>query len=347
MLEPILEAGFSASSYGFRPERRAQDAVEEIRVYAYRGYEWVFEGDIAACFDSISHTALMDRLRQRVGDRRVLTLVKAFLKAGLLDISGIQHDTNSGTPQGGILSPLLANLALEVLDEHFTQEWDRHGADWNRRRYRLRGGATFRLIRYADDFVVMVYGQRDHAEALRARIDTVLDSVGLRLAPDKTQIVHIDEGFDFLGFHIQRHRQWGGHKRHVYCYPSTKSMASIRRRVKALTSKQNTNQAADVLFIRLGQLLRGWSFYFRHGNSKAAFSDLHNFLWRRAWAWLQKKHPKQGRKWIVSRYCRPGWWPKAGEVRLYEPGKMPIQRYRYRGSKIPTPWTSTTGTATA
>jgi RNA-directed DNA polymerase len=132
VLEPILEIDFTSSSYGFRPARRAQDAVEDIRHHAHRGYEWVFEGDIAACFDEISHPVLMDRLRRRVGDRRVLALVKSFLTSGLLDEDGIDHHTTSGTPQGGILSPLLANLALSVLDEHFQQEWDQHGTSTDR-----------------------------------------------------------------------------------------------------------------------------------------------------------------------------------------------------------------------
>jgi RNA-directed DNA polymerase len=153
VLEPILEPGFSSSSYGFRPGRRAQDAVEDIRMHAHAGYEWVFEGDIASCFDEISHPALMDRLRRRVGDNRVLAVVKAFLKAGVLAEDGFERDTNSGTPQGGILSPLLANLALSRLDEHFEAKWAAHGGEWNRRRYRKRGGATFRLVRYADDCV--------------------------------------------------------------------------------------------------------------------------------------------------------------------------------------------------
>jgi RNA-directed DNA polymerase len=132
VLEPILEIDFTSSSYGFRPARRAQDAVEDIRHHAHRGYEWVFEGDIAACFDEISHPVLMDRLRRRVGDRRVLALVKSFLTSGLLDEDGIDHHTTSGTPQGGILSPLLANLALSVLDEHFQQKWDQHGTSTDR-----------------------------------------------------------------------------------------------------------------------------------------------------------------------------------------------------------------------
>ena len=204
VLEPILEFDFSASSYGFRPGRRAQDAIEDIRKSAREGYEWVFEGDIASCFDEIDHPALMDRLRRRVGDKRVLALVKAFLKAGIFDEEGLNRDTLTGTPQGGILSPLLANLALSCLDEHFDAMWDAHGDNTRRYRHRKRGGATYRLIRYADDFVVMVFGTREHAVAQWAEVGDVLGKMGLRLALDKTRLVHIDEGFDFLGFRIQR-----------------------------------------------------------------------------------------------------------------------------------------------
>ena len=216
VLEPILEADFDPSSYGFRPERRCQDAIEEIRFYAARGYEQVFEGDIAACFDEISHPALMDRLRLRVTDRRILLLVKAFLKAGLLDELNEVRDTTTGTPQGGILSPLLANLALSVLDEHFRERWRAMGNQTQRWRATRRGAATYRTVRYADDFVVMVFGTRQQAEDLYGEIETVLATVGLRLAPEKTQVVGIDEGFDFLGFRIQRHRQKGSDRKLIY-----------------------------------------------------------------------------------------------------------------------------------
>ncbi len=347
VLEPILEADFSSSSYGFRPGRRPQDAIEDIRHHAHSGYEWVFEGDIASCFDEISHPALMDRLRTRIADRRVLALVKAFLKSGLLDEDGIDHHTYTGTPQGGILSPLLANLALSVLDDHFQREWDRHGASHNRTRYRQRGGATYRLVRYADDFVVMVNGSKDHVDALWSEVEDVLGTVGLRLAVEKTQVAHLDEGFDFLGFRIQRHQQWGSRRRFVYSYPSKKSLATVRRKVKAATAKQTTRHAASVVFLRLSYITRGWALYFRHGASASAFHNLHDYLWRRVWIWLQNKHPKQARKWIVRRYCRPDWWPKTAGAELFKPASMTIKRHRYRGNKIPTPWTRTITTAIA
>ncbi|HEX2317535.1 MAG TPA: reverse transcriptase domain-containing protein [Streptosporangiaceae bacterium] len=149
VLEPIFEADFRPCSYGFRPNRRAHDAVAEARYFTSRTYEWAVEGDIEACFDTISHQALMGRVRRRVGDKRVLALVKAFLKAGILTQDGRLTDSQTGTPQGAILSPLLANIALAVLDEHFTGQWEQWN-QWRRAERRCTGQGTWRLIRYAD-----------------------------------------------------------------------------------------------------------------------------------------------------------------------------------------------------
>jgi RNA-directed DNA polymerase len=347
VLEPILETDFSSSSYGFRPGRRAQDAIEDIRHHTRMGYEWVFEGDIASCFDEISHTAVMDRLRKRVGDKRVLALVKSFLTSGLLSEDGIERHTLAGTPQGGILSPLLANLALTHLDDYFHARWTAHRNAWTRKRYRARGGATYRLVRYADDFVILVYGLREHADAQWEEVGDVLSEIGLRLAPEKTQVVHIDEGFDFLGFRIQRHRQWGSDRQHVYSYPSKKSIAKVRRKVKDVTGRQTLNNSASSVLLRLSYITRGWALYFRHGASKTAFQDLQHYLWCRTWAWLRRKHPRQHWKWIVRRYYRQDrWWPSTDGQTLFQPGRMAITRHLYRGNKIGTPWTRTTTTAT-
>lgn len=336
VLEPIFETGFRSSSYGFRPRRRAQDAIEEIRKHAREGYDWVFEGDITACFDEIDHTALLGLVRRRVKDKRVLELVKAFLHAGALGEDGIDRDTYTGTPQGGILSPLLANIALSELDDYFHQLWENHRNSWTRARHRHRGGATFRLTRYADDFVVMVNGTREHTEALWGDIGAVLARIGLRLAPEKTRIVHVDEGFDFLGFRIQRCRQRGSNRQLLYTFPSRKAMASIKRKVKAVT-KQITHQGADRLFRQLGSMTRGWAQYFRHGSSSKAYQQLQHYLWRRVWEWLCNKHPRTSRRDLIRRYYN-GWWPEYNGVTLWKPATMTIQRYRYRGTRIPTPW---------
>ena len=199
VLEPIFEADFLPCSYGFRPDRRAHDAVAEVHHFTARSYEWIVEGDIKACFDEISHSALMDRVRMRVGDKRVLALVKAFLNAGILSEDGTLAETDAGTPQGSILSPLLSNVALSVLDEHIAQAPGGPGASqYERAKRRRQGLPNYRLIRYADDWCLAVSATKQHAEALREEIAGVLSTMGLRLSPDKTLITHIDEGLDFL-----------------------------------------------------------------------------------------------------------------------------------------------------
>jgi RNA-directed DNA polymerase len=217
VLEPIWEADFRPCSHGFRPNRRAHDAIAEIHLLTTNSYEWVVDADIEACFDTIDHTALLGRLRRRIEDKRVLALVKAFLKVGILTVEGADRETTTGTPQGGILSPLLANIALSVLDDHFEDAWQAMG-NGNQRKYRRgKGQATYRIVRYAEDFVILVAGARAHAEVLADRAAALLAPMGLRLSAEKTRICHIDEGFDFLGFRIQRQRKRGtAGKRAIY-----------------------------------------------------------------------------------------------------------------------------------
>jgi RNA-directed DNA polymerase len=204
-------------------------------------YEWVVEGDIEACFDSIHHTALMDRMRLRVKDRRVLALVKAFLKAGILSQDGARRDTDTGTAQGGILSPLLANIALPILDEHFAQiPGGPASKEWERRKRRQRGQANYRLIRYADDFLVMVSGVRDHAVLARETVAAVLAPMGLRLSEAKTMITHIEVGLDFLGWRIQRHRKRGTTGHCVYTYRSRKPSRRSRPRSRRCAAQTST-----------------------------------------------------------------------------------------------------------
>jgi RNA-directed DNA polymerase len=153
VLEPIFEADFKPCSYGYRPGRRTQDAIAEIHYLTSRSYEWIVEGDIKACFDELSHSAILDRVRRRIADRRVLALIKAFLKAGIMTEQGRLQGTVTGTPQGGILSPLMANVALNALDEHFARAWEAFGGQHGRVARRRRGEANYRIVRYADDCV--------------------------------------------------------------------------------------------------------------------------------------------------------------------------------------------------
>ncbi len=344
VLEPIFEADFKPCSYGFRPKRRAQDAIAEIHYLGSRTYEWVFEADIKACFDEIDHNALMGRVRDRIGDKRVLGLVKAFLRAGILTEDGLNRNTITGTPQGGILSPLLANIALSVLDEHFTCKWEALGPYWTRAKRRRAGEPAMRLVRYADDFVVMIAGDRDDAEALWTEVAAVLAPMGLRLSEEKTRVCHIDEGFDFLGWRIQR-RRWRGRtgKRAVYTYPSKKSLLSVMDKVRSLTRRAKHRTLADLLR-RLNPVLRGWCNYFRHGVSSRTFNYVDHFAFWRIVGWLRKRHVGLNMHTLVRRYL-PGWRIRDGGIEMFRPCQVNIERYRYRGARIPSPWSSaaTTG----
>jgi RNA-directed DNA polymerase len=342
VLEPVFEADFKPCSYGFRPRRRAQDAIAEIHYLGSpnRNYEWVFEADIAACFDEIDHRALMERVAARISDKRVLGLVRAFLASGILTEAGVNRATHTGTPQGGILSPLLANIALAVLDEHFARKWEALGPSWTRSKLRRQGVPAYRLVRYADDFVVMVGGTRADAEALWAEVGSVLAPMGLRLSVDKSGVCHIDEGFDFLGFRIQR-RAWHGRpgKRAIYTYPSKRSLAAVIDKVRTLTRRARHRTLGDLLRA-INPVLRGWCAYFRHGVSKSVFGYLDHFVWWRVVGWLRKRH--LGLNWgTLSRRYLPGWEIRDGRTELFRPRAVAVSRYRYRGARIPTPWIET------
>jgi RNA-directed DNA polymerase len=340
VLEPIFEADFHPASYGFRPRRRAQDALAEIFYLGSptRNYLWVFEADIRACFDEIDHTALMDRVRRRIRDKRVLALVKAFLQAGVLSEGTVRRDTTTGTPQGGILSPLLANIALAILDEHFARKWQALGPDWTRAKHRRAGTPVMRLVRYADDFVVMMAGTRDDADGLRDEISSVLGTIGLRLSDEKTRVCHLDEGFDFLGFRIRRRPQPGTNKRYVYTYPSKRALAAIKDTVRLLTRRE-AHRTLAALLERINPVLRGWCNYFRHGVSKRTFQYIDHFAFWRVVGWLRKRHV--GLNWgTLRRRYLSGWEIRDAGTELFRPRSVAVTRYRYRGARIPTPWAS-------
>lgn len=348
VLEPIFEADFLPCSYGFRPNRRAQDAIADIQHITTRGYGWVLEADIQSCFDTIDHSVLLGRIRARIKDKKVLAVIKAFLKAGVMTTTGEREDTWTGTPQGGILSPLLANIALSALDEHFARQWRQSMSTWHQRDRRRRHGlGCWKLIRYADDFVVCVNGERQHAEALREEVAQVLAPLGLALAPDKTRVVSIDEGFDFLGFHIRRMRKRGTRGLYfVYTVPSQKAEAATRERMRWHTRRSTLHEDFGQLLRRVNRALQGWANYFRHGVSKAVFSQLDSHAWRRIGTWIRRKHGRISWREVRRRFCDQGWRFAHNGVHFRGAASVAVTRYRYRGTRIPTPWTIT-GPATA
>ncbi|OHV51824.1 MULTISPECIES: group II intron reverse transcriptase/maturase [unclassified Pseudofrankia] len=342
VLEPIFEADFQPVSYGYRPGRRAQDAIAEVQYYGTHGYHWVLDADIHACFDEIDHSALMGQVRNRIKDKRVLALVKAFLKAGVLTEHGQNQDTLTGVPQGGILSPLLANVALSVLDEHLHAAWQPGGAlsTSSKRVHRRRTGRpNWRIIRYADDVVVMVHGTEADALQLREEVARVLATIGLRLSEAKTQVTHLDRGFDFLGFRIQRKRKRGTNKRYVYTFVADRAIRAVKEKIRALTHRTSQRDPEDLLK-QINQITQGWANHFKHAVVKHVFATIDQVVWWRMARLLMVRH-HWGWKQFRARHTDPTgrWTPIRAETTELRPmAKVPVTRYRYRGDRIPTPW---------
>lgn len=249
------------------------------------------------------------------------------------------EDTDTGTPQGSILSPLLSNVALSVLDEHFTQGPGGPTATPYQRAKRRRAGLpNYRLIRFADDWVLAVAGSQVDAEVLREEAAEVLTTMGLRLSPEKTCITHIDEGLDFLGWRIQRHRKRGTTRCYVYTYPAKKALRAVMAKVKTVCRNMDTNQPLDILLIQLNRILQGWCVHFRPGVSSKTFGYLAHYTWWQVVKWLQRKHRRIGWRRLLRRYFSHGWWPTTSSRRLFNPSEMHTTRYRYRGTAIASPW---------
>jgi RNA-directed DNA polymerase len=342
ILEPIFEVDFYPSSYGYRPARRAQDAITEIHQLTSRSYEWVVEGDITACFDNVDHQVLMGLVAERVTDRKVLRLVRGFLRAGIVEQHGGFAASLTGTPQGGVASPLLANIYLSVLDRHFQKVWERDMSPrWRRQHRRRKGLPNYRLVRFADDFVVLVHGTKSDAETIRAQIGELLArQLKMTLSEDKTHITHIDDGFVFLGFRIQRRRRGRTRQRQdrrvVVTIPSKQALAGVMHKIKQAT-KTGTSRSVGQVLRKINPILRGWAAYFRYGVSKQTFSYLGWYAWWRMIYWIRRKHPHLTWKQIRRRYYGADRI-REGTLVLYNPAKMRVERYRYRGAQITTPF---------
>ena len=199
---------------------------------------------------------------------------------------------------------------------------------------------------FADDWCLMIRGTKADAEELQERIAKVLATMGLRLSEEKTLITHIDDGLDFLGWHIRRHRKRGTNEHYVYVYPSKKAVQAAKRKIKTLCRQVTENQSLDELLHRLNPMLRGWCAYFRPGVSSAVFSYLSHYTWQTVWRWLRRKHRRSTVKELRRQYCGGGWWPASHDREMFNPEKVGTSRYRYRGSIIPTPWPTTDETTT-
>jgi group II intron reverse transcriptase/maturase len=280
VLEPIFEADFRTSSYGFRPKRSATQALETLRVHGARGGNHVLDADIRDYFGSIDHTKLLKLVALRVSDRRVLKLLRQWLAAGVMD-HGEWRATITGTPQGGVISPLLSNIYLHVLDRVWEDRYAHLGT----------------LVRYADDFVVMC-DTKAAVEEARQRVSAVLTRLGLELHPEKTRTVdlaHGGAGFDFLGCHLRKRMSgpiWERAHRRVYFlqrWPSQRAMTRVRARVRGLTSRSRCHEDLRRVIADVNPVLRGWAQYFRTGNAAAKFVQIDTYVEERLRGLLVKR----------------------------------------------------------
>ena len=292
ILEPIWEADFSTHSYGFRPNRSTYDAMSYIgkRLASNNGlsYQWVIEGDIASYFDAIPHRRLMQAIKKRVADRDIRDLIWKFLRAGVLD-NGKFAATLTGTPQGGIASPLFANIYLHALDTYMESTYLNLG-EYARARRRKQGKSNYLYVRYADDFVVFCNGSKAEALAMKEELKGVLSHMGLTLSEEKTKVTHITEGFDFLGYRIIRSRGTSGKMVPKVLIPH-KAIKQCQYKVRGMLGPRTTNESFSAKILALNRLIRGWCAYYRSTSSPQwGFREVERkLIWDMA-HWLGKKY---------------------------------------------------------
>lgn len=372
-LEPILEARFWHVSYGFRPGRGCHGALEHIRMATRprkastvdgkrhgTPYQWVVEGDIKGCFDHIDHHLLMNRVRQHCADHRVNRLLVQFLKAGALSEEQFLR-TDAGTPQGGIISPLLANIALSVIEERY-ERWVNHQTKRRARRScdgitaamearssdRRAGRPVYFPVRYADDFIVLVSGAAEDAAAEREALATLLQQrMGLTLSPGKTRITPLTDGFEFLGHRVRMRwdTRYGWTPRIEV--PKEK-VADLRYKVKQLTGRATTPLSLIELLQKLNPILRGWANFYRHcTGAKDILSNLDWYVGDRLWRWMRKKYPKAHVRTLL-RHRRPSRIRRTRRVwqtdgcEQFQMSLLKVERYK-RGWMRPPDFTKFAG----
>jgi group II intron reverse transcriptase/maturase len=269
IIQPLLDPGFSSASFGFRPNKSAIQAVETVQQYLNQGYEYVVDADISDFFGTLHHQILMDKVRKAVSDDQIRKLIFLFLKAGIME-EGKLKTAVAGTPQGGVISPLLANLYLNSLDERLTQ-------------YKLK------LVRYADDFVILCDSELQAKFAMYV-LKGHLRKLRLSLAPEKTQITTHHKGFDFLGYHF--HKYYGTPRK----WPKEKSQIAFKEKVKKATRRLQPKNVKMVIE-KLNPIIRGWGNYFKHGDVKKRFNELDGYIRMRLRSFIAKQKWPSGLNW--------------------------------------------------
>jgi len=278
VLEPIFETDFAEHSYGFRPGRGAKDALRRVDTLLKAGHVWVVDADLKSYFDTLPHDRLLALVKTRVADGRVLALVESFLRAGVLEEAKGWQPTERGTPQGGVISPLLANVYLHPLDHHMAQ-------------------AGYEMVRYADDFVLLCHTEAEARAALAAVAAWVAEA-GLTLPPDKTRVVDATQrgGFDFLGYHFERGMKW----------PRAQSLTKLKDRLRAKTSRLD-GRSLKVIVTNVNRTLRGWYNYFQHSKANV-FPMVDGFVRRRLRSLLQWRKDGRGKGKGMAHHRWPNEW---------------------------------------
>ena len=275
VIEPIFEANFLDSSYGFRPKREAKQATEKVKKELYKNW-YVVDADIQGYFDNINHEILLGLLKRRISDRRVIKLCRQWLQAGVIE-NGKYYPTEKGSPQGGVISPLLANIYLHVLDSY----WENH----------KELGV---IVRYADDAVIVCRTRKD-AELAFEHLKRMMTKLKLTLNPQKTKVVDMNkESFDFLGFRYQKFGKTKCGRKLPYMMPSKKAMKKVKDAIRIITCRKSAYEGLEQKVEKLNPLIRGWRNYFQHGNSTKRFKQLDEYVWMKLWrrAYYRRKQKK-------------------------------------------------------
>lgn len=335
MLDPIFESDFQPYSFGFRKGRCTMDAIAVLMPLAntHMKYYYVIEGDLKSYFDTVNHRILLKLLKKRIADKKLLKLIYQFLKAGVMENQLFAH-TREGVPQGGIISPLLANLYLNEFDKWAVRKWQISAS--KKQKLRESGRGNYVMVRYADDFVVVSNDGIAGVRQAKAEIKDFLEGeLKLTLSEEKTLITHVNKGYNFLGFNIRRNNPEG--RWVVHLRPTQKSMKQVKTKIKSLTTRQQILYDEVTKMTQLNQVVRGWCEYYKHTSLHTDLEAVSRYTWHRYHKWLLAKYKGSRKMHLINTKTRAimgrqRWVANTIDIELHQwlPSPKELKRSRYR-----------------